>query len=136
MIICDPQLGCSDRLVVEDLSTEQAWQFSQEFRLASNFSGPFNFSVGGNYLHYETTEKYYVFSNTFTMILAEQCTAAMTHLAPMSYDRDALTMAEAIHRRLQGGSVLRNDAIYRSQSAHIARRSRGTIISSAEIPMC
>src|SRR6185437_11619114 len=55
-IFCDPQMGCSDRLVAEDLSTERAWQFSQEFRLASNFSGPFNFSAGGNYLHYETDE--------------------------------------------------------------------------------
>jgi len=66
--ICDPQLGCSDRLVIEDLSTERAWQLSQEFRLSSNFSGPFNFSVGGNFLHYETLEKYYVFSNTFSLI--------------------------------------------------------------------
>ena len=47
----------------EDLSDEHAWQLSQEFRLASNFSGPFNFSVGGNYLHYETEENYYVFIN-------------------------------------------------------------------------
>ena len=67
-VFCDPQLGCSDRLVVQDLSTEHSWQFSQEFRLASNFTGPFNFSVGGNYLHYETDEFYYVFSNTFSMI--------------------------------------------------------------------
>ena len=68
-IFCDPQLGCSDRLVLEDLSDEHAWQFSQEFRLASNFSGPFNFSVGGNYLHYETEENYYVFINTLTSLL-------------------------------------------------------------------
>ncbi len=40
---------------------------SQEFRLASNFSGPFNFSVGGNYLHYETEENYYVFINALTL---------------------------------------------------------------------
>ena len=65
---CDPQVGCSDALVVEDLSTERAWQFSQEFRLSSNFSGPFNFTAGGNYLHYETVEKYYVFSNALTLI--------------------------------------------------------------------
>ena len=67
-ILCDPQVGCSDKLIVEDLSTERAWQLNQEFRLASNFSGPLNFSVGANYLHYETTEKYYVFSNVFTDI--------------------------------------------------------------------
>ncbi len=65
---CDPQLGCSNQFVIEDLSQEHAWQLSQEFRLASSFSGPFNFSAGGNYLHYETQENYYVFSNVFTMI--------------------------------------------------------------------
>jgi len=65
-LFCDPQLGCSDRLIAEDLSDEHAWQLSQEFRLASNFSGPFNFSAGGNYMHYETVEDYYVFINTIT----------------------------------------------------------------------
>ena len=64
----DPQLGCSDRLVAQDVSDEHAWQLSQEFRLASNFKGPFNFSVGGNYMHYETVEDYYVFSNTLDAI--------------------------------------------------------------------
>ncbi len=64
---CDPQLGCSDRLVAQDLSTERAWQLSQEFRLASHYSGPFNFSVGGNYLHYETDENYYVFINSLSL---------------------------------------------------------------------
>ena len=66
-IFCDPQLGCSDRLVAQDLSDEHAWQLSQEFRLASNFSGPLNFSVGGNFLHYETEENYYVFINTLSL---------------------------------------------------------------------
>jgi len=65
--ICDPQLGCSDRLLAEDLVRQNSWQAGQEFRLASNFSGPFNFSVGGNYLHYETTEDYYVFLNSMTV---------------------------------------------------------------------
>ncbi len=62
-IYCDPQLGCSSAIVGEDLSQERAWQFSQEMRLASNFSGPFNFSVGGNYMHYQTVEDYYVLFN-------------------------------------------------------------------------
>ena len=66
-IFCDPQLGCSSRLVAQDLNDERSWQLSQEFRLASNFSGPFNFSVGGNYLHYETEENYYVFINSLTL---------------------------------------------------------------------
>jgi iron complex outermembrane receptor protein len=67
---CDPQLGCSTRLLAQDLSDEHAWQANQEFRLTSNFSGPVNFSAGGNYMHYETEENYYVFINTLT-ILAE-----------------------------------------------------------------
>jgi iron complex outermembrane recepter protein len=67
-VFCDPQLGCSNGLLVGDLSDEHAWQLGQEFRLASNFSGPFNFSVGGNYLHYETEENYYVFINAITLV--------------------------------------------------------------------
>ncbi|HSZ74003.1 MAG TPA: TonB-dependent receptor [Rhizomicrobium sp.] len=65
---CDPQLGCSSRLVGQDISDEHAWQLSQEFRVASNFSGPLNFSTGGNYLHYETEENYYVFINAITLL--------------------------------------------------------------------
>ena len=65
---CDPQLGCSDRLVLQDVSREHSWQVSQEFRLASDFKGPFNFSVGGNYMHYETEEDFIVLSNAFTAI--------------------------------------------------------------------
>jgi iron complex outermembrane receptor protein len=68
---CDPQLGCSQSMVGEDLSQERAWQLSQELRLASNFSGPLNFSVGANYLHYQTVEDYYVFFNLITAELQE-----------------------------------------------------------------
>ncbi|HEY4123587.1 MAG TPA: TonB-dependent receptor [Rhizomicrobium sp.] len=71
---CDPQLGCSNRLVAEDLVSEHSWQLNQEFRLASHFAGPFNFSVGGNYMHYETYENYYVFFNTLTMFTAKTLT--------------------------------------------------------------
>jgi len=65
---CDPQLGCSSRLVGEDVSQEHAYQFSQELRLASNFGGPLNFSVGGNFLHYQTVEDYYVFLNAISLL--------------------------------------------------------------------
>ncbi len=71
-IFCDPQLGCTSRLVAQDLSVEHAWQLSQEFRASSNFSGPFNFSIGGNYLHYETAEDYYVFINALTLYAASE----------------------------------------------------------------
>jgi len=66
-VFCDPQLGCSDRILAEDLNDEHAWQASQEFRLASHFAGPLNFSAGGNYMHYETEENYYVFVNSLTI---------------------------------------------------------------------
>src|SRR6185437_8420699 len=67
---CDPQLGCSNRLVAEDLAEEHSWQLSQELRLSSDFEGPLNFSIGGNYMHYVTDESYYVFINTLTMYAA------------------------------------------------------------------
>jgi outer membrane receptor protein involved in Fe transport len=70
-IFCDPQLGCSDRLVAVDISTAESRQFSQEFRLASDFEGPFNFSIGANYLRYSTEDKYYVFFNSIGLIAAQ-----------------------------------------------------------------
>ncbi|HSZ73455.1 MAG TPA: TonB-dependent receptor [Rhizomicrobium sp.] len=70
-VFCDPQLGCTSRLVAEDLSDEHAWQLSQEFRMTSNFSGPVNFSAGGNYFHYETLEDYYVFINALSLYSTE-----------------------------------------------------------------
>jgi outer membrane receptor protein involved in Fe transport len=67
-VFCDPQLGCSDRLVGADLDVLHSWQLSQEFRVSSKFSGPLNFSFGGNYLHYEIDESYYVFINALTIL--------------------------------------------------------------------
>jgi len=64
---CDPQIGCADRLVAMDLSTAKSRHFSQEFRIASDYDGPFNFSLGANYLRYDTMEKYYVFINSLTL---------------------------------------------------------------------
>jgi len=66
-VMCDPQLGCSNRFVAEDLSQEHAFQISQEFRVASSYKGPFNFSIGANYMHYETLEDFYVFLNLATL---------------------------------------------------------------------
>jgi iron complex outermembrane recepter protein len=70
-IYCDPQLGCSSRFLAEDVSQEHAEQFYQEVRLASNFAGPLNFSIGGSYLHYHTLEDYYVFSNLLSLFQQE-----------------------------------------------------------------
>jgi outer membrane receptor protein involved in Fe transport len=69
-VFCDPQIGCADRLVAVDLSTAASRQFSQEFRLSSDFSGPFNFSLGANFQRYDTEDKYYVFINSLSLFSA------------------------------------------------------------------
>lgn len=65
---CDPQLGCSDRLKSADLSRSSNRQWSQEFRLQSEFNGPVNFLVGGNYLDFKSKDDYFVFNNMFSLI--------------------------------------------------------------------
>lgn len=67
-IFCDPQLGCSDRMVSADLSRSKNRQWSQEFRLQSSFDGPLDFLIGGNYLDFKSQDDYYVFNNMFTLI--------------------------------------------------------------------
>ncbi|HEX5776344.1 MAG TPA: TonB-dependent receptor [Caulobacteraceae bacterium] len=69
-VFCDPQLGCSDRLVAVDLSTATARQLSQEFRLSSDFDGAFNFSLGANFLRADIKDRYYVFINSLTLFSA------------------------------------------------------------------
>ncbi|MGE5565218.1 MAG: TonB-dependent receptor domain-containing protein [Parcubacteria group bacterium] len=66
-VFCDPQVGCADHVVVVDDSTARSRQFSEEMRLASDYTGPFNFSLGANFVRYDTMEKYYVFLNTVTL---------------------------------------------------------------------
>ncbi len=66
-IMCDPQLGCSD--ICRRRSQSGTCLADQPGSSAGfQFQGPFNFSVGGNYLHYETMEDYYVFLNLLTLI--------------------------------------------------------------------
>ncbi|MGV2495071.1 TonB-dependent receptor [Pelagerythrobacter aerophilus] len=67
-IYCDPQLGCSDRMMSADLSRSRNRQWSQEIRLQSDFSGPVNFNLGVNYLDFKSQDDYYVFNNTFTFL--------------------------------------------------------------------
>ena len=65
-IFCDPQIGCSPTLATFDVSSATSKQFAQELRLQSDFTGPFNFSIGGNYTKFRTQNDYYVMSNIFT----------------------------------------------------------------------
>ncbi len=84
---CDPQLGCSSRLVGQDVSREHAHQFYQEARLASNFDGPLNFVAGGNYLKYSTLEDYFVLSNSIS--LATEFFSTLTSGGTLSPPPDA-----------------------------------------------
>ncbi|HEX5776926.1 MAG TPA: TonB-dependent receptor [Caulobacteraceae bacterium] len=67
-IYTDPQLGPSDTIVGQDIAQGQSTQFSQEFRLASSYEGPVNFSLGANYTKFETDIDYYVFFNLLSYI--------------------------------------------------------------------
>jgi iron complex outermembrane recepter protein len=68
-VFCDPQLGCSDKLIAQDLSRSTSTQWNQELRLISSYDGPVNFSIGANYTRFETVNDYFVFSNAFTHLL-------------------------------------------------------------------
>lgn len=81
---CDPQLGCSDRMVSADLSRSRNEQWSQELRLQSSFDGPINFNLGANYLNFKSQDDYYVFNNIFTMI------------SQWLYSRDTLSPGNAL----------------------------------------
>jgi len=62
-VFCDPQLGCSNTLAGFDISKASAKQFSQEFRLQSDFDGPVNFSLGANYTRFDVLVDYYIMFN-------------------------------------------------------------------------
>lgn len=67
-VFCDPQLGCSDTMAGFDISQAKATQFNQEFRLQSDFDGPFNFSIGANYTKFDAQVDYYVMFNLLTAV--------------------------------------------------------------------
>lgn len=67
-IYTDPQLGASSRMLSADLSRSDNSQWYQEVRLQSDFEGSFNFSLGANYLEFESQDDYFVFNNLFTAL--------------------------------------------------------------------
>ena len=67
-LYCDPQLGCSDKLIVQDISSSKSTQWNQEVRLVSSYDGPWNFSLGANYTRFQTQNDYYVISNAFSQL--------------------------------------------------------------------
>ena len=62
----DPQTGNRDRFSAIDISSNESSQFTQEFRVQTSFDGPVNFSLGANYLRFNSDNRYYVMFNTGT----------------------------------------------------------------------
>ncbi|MBZ6378149.1 hypothetical protein B5C34_01295 [Pacificimonas flava] len=52
--------GCADNTTEYDRDTDDVEQWSAEARIASDFDGPFNFLLGGIYLHAKVDTNYYV----------------------------------------------------------------------------
>lgn len=63
-VLHHPQLGSSDRFLMQDVSQSSTSQFSQELRLTSASTGRLNFSAGVNYTRFENTTDYFVFINS------------------------------------------------------------------------
>ncbi|WP_341022545.1 TonB-dependent receptor domain-containing protein [Brevundimonas diminuta] len=84
-VFLDPQLGATDRFMALDLSQAESTQWSQEFRLQSDWDGPFNFNLGANWLKYKTEENYWVFSNVFSMMAVQQ--NGSSHINSGNFDR-------------------------------------------------
>lgn len=68
-VLHDPQLGPSNRLLMQDVSRLNSTQFSQEVRVSSANTGMFNFSVGANYTRFENTADYFVFINALRALV-------------------------------------------------------------------
>jgi outer membrane receptor protein involved in Fe transport len=65
-VVNDPQLGPSNSFRGYSSANRRSTQQFHEVRIASSFNGPFNFSVGANYLKYSLTQTTYIFSEVFT----------------------------------------------------------------------
>jgi outer membrane receptor protein involved in Fe transport len=73
-VVNDPQLGPSNLYTVADPNGGSTKAITQELRLQSDFSGPFNFNLGAIYVDYEasqgeTTDGYFFISNALTGLL-------------------------------------------------------------------
>ncbi len=115
----DPQLGPSDRLLMQDVSQQQTSQFSQELRLTSSFDGPLNFSVGANYTRFENTADYFVFSNALTLT-ARTSVAAFVGIPRLVDGQWSLVSGEPPTSMTVGcGTRIHPDALIRDDSGNV-----------------
>src|SRR3546814_17886186 len=84
-----------------DLSRSRNRQWSQEFRLQSDFDGPFNFNLGVNYLDFKSQDDYFVFNNLYTFIAYNRYNRAQNGSSNGAYRYD-----------LCGTDVTKGDCVY------------------------
>lgn len=65
-VITDPQLGASNRLSYVNANRRISKQQFHELRMGSDFTGPFNFSLGANYMDYSLDQNLGVYSHALT----------------------------------------------------------------------
>ena len=120
--VCDPQLGCSDRMLIVDLSSGVSRQFNQEFRWVSSFGGDFDFSFGANYTRFETENDYYVFSNLLTLMAQTPPLRPSNRFSKFCNDTETRGCVYIDPNRLEnlngeGHNYFRSSNPYRLQSA-------------------
>ncbi|WP_299944553.1 TonB-dependent receptor [uncultured Microbulbifer sp.] len=64
-VYMDPQLGPSSGIEAVDLSRSDSEQWNHELRIQSAYDGNVNFSLGVNYLDFETSDDYFLFNNLY-----------------------------------------------------------------------
>lgn len=62
----DPQLGAYNRLIFTNANFRTSKQHFHELRISSSFKGPFNFSLGGNFMDYSLLQVAGVYSHALT----------------------------------------------------------------------
>lgn len=84
-VYMDPQLGPSSGIEAVDLSRSDSEQWNHELRLQSAYDGNVNFSLGVNYLDFETSDDYFLFNNLYN---------AMAEFYFLQFDEDCTDEVE------------------------------------------
>lgn len=71
-VVNDPQLGATNVTRSAVLRKSDSEQWTQEFRLQSDFAGPLNFTLGGIYIDFNATNQQYIFINQITAVAQVQ----------------------------------------------------------------
>ncbi|WP_326523568.1 TonB-dependent receptor [Sphingomonas sp.] len=97
-IVNDPQMGPGNSFYYYNELRRTTKQWFHELRFSSAFDGLFNFSLGGNYLHYKLNPDNYIFSHVFTAFAnslngGNACALGATNCVYIEPNERALTNA-------------------------------------------